>query len=77
MLVINSAPESATESIEKAIVDNRISVTDSFKNTSGKLVMVCDSEDSRERLKTAIESLGKNHRLRLLVSISNTRKKRS
>ena len=67
MLVINSAPESATESIEKAIVDNRISVTDSFKNTSGKLVMVCDSEDSRERLKTAIESTSETVEMKSLT----------
>ena len=56
MLVVNSTQDSDSESIEKLIVDNGIPVTKSYKNTSGKLVLECDTDDSREKLKTAIAS---------------------
>ena len=56
MLVVNSPESDNSESIEKAIIDNGIPVTKSYKNNLGKLVLVCDSDDSREKLKSAIAS---------------------
>ena len=56
VLLVNNIQESNNESIEKVIIDNGIPVTKSYKNNSGDLVLICDTADSRERLKTAIAS---------------------
>ena len=57
MLVVN---QGNSDSVEKAIVDNVIPVTKSFKNNSGDLVIVCDTQDSRDKLKNAIASTTEN-----------------
>ena len=42
--------------IEKAVMDNNIPLSDTYENKSGDLVIVCESEDARDKLKTAVES---------------------
>ena len=59
MLVLNNAQE-VNESVEKAIVENSIPVTKSFKNNSGKLVVVCDTQDSRDKLQNIIATSSGN-----------------
>ena len=42
--------------IEKAVMDNNIPLSDTYENKSGDLVIVCESEDARDKLKTAVKS---------------------
>ena len=63
MLVLNNSQE-VNVSVEKAIVENSIPVTKSFKNNSGNLVVVCDSEDSRDKLQSIIASTTENVEMR-------------
>ena len=59
MLVLNNAEE-VNETVEKAIIDNSIPVTKSFKNNTGGLVVVCDTIDSRDKLQRIMESTTEN-----------------
>ena len=59
MLVVNNA-QAVNESVEKAIVENSISVTKSFKNNSGNLVVVCDDQDSRDKLQNILATTTEN-----------------
>ena len=59
MLILNNS-QGTSETVEKAIVENNISVTKSFKNTSGNLVVVCDTTNSRDQLQQIIESTTDN-----------------
>ena len=59
MLVLNNEDE-INQSVEKAIVDNGIPVTKSYKNNSGKLVVVCESLESRNELERIIASSHEN-----------------
>ena len=43
--------------VEQAIMANNIPVTKSYKNKIGDLVLVCGKKDTRDQLKTAVESL--------------------
>ena len=43
--------------VEKAIMDNNISLQKSYTNKSGELVLVCDSKESRDNLSTIVESI--------------------
>ena len=60
MLVINNSNGSNNDSVEKAIVDNAIPVTKCYNNNSGDLVIVCDTLDSRDKLKDIISSTTEN-----------------
>ena len=51
MLILNKDKISASESIENVIYENKIPVTKTYTNSSGDVVMVCDSIESRDRLK--------------------------
>ena len=42
--------------VEKAIMDNNIPVSKSFRNKSGDLVVVLESEDKRNELKELVSS---------------------
>ena len=55
LLVVNNA-QAVNESVEKAIVENSISVTKSYKNNLGNLVVVCDNLDSRDKLQGILAS---------------------
>ena len=70
MLVINNTQDLNNESVEKAIVDNSIPVTKSFKNNAGDLFLVCDTPDSCDKLKDIIASITENIQVK-----SVTRKK--
>ena len=59
MLVLNDSQE-VNDSVERAIIENNIAVTKSFKSVSGDLVVVCNSTESRDQLKTIIESSTEN-----------------
>ena len=56
MLVLNKRGDENNSSIEKVILDNKIPVTKSYKNNEGDLVLVCDSENSRDKLQNMIKS---------------------
>ena len=43
--------------VENAIMNNNISVSRSYKNKTGDLVVVCESKDIRDELKTVIASM--------------------
>ena len=69
MLVVNNFDEdSNNETIEKVIVDNSIPVTKSYKNNAGDLVLVCDTQESREKLKSAIASSHNTVQMRSALS---------
>ena len=59
MLVMNASVE-VNETVEKAIVENGISVTKSYKNNSGELVVVCDNNNSRDKLQNIIATKDEN-----------------
>ena len=42
--------------IEKALIDNEIALSKSYKNKTGDLVLVCESEEARDRLKNLVEN---------------------
>ena len=42
--------------VEKAVVDNQISLSEAYTNKSGDLVLVCDSMEARDELKTLVQS---------------------
>jgi hypothetical protein len=46
--------ESNQTRIEKAIMDNNIPVSQSYKNKSGDTVIVCESKDTRDELKNLV-----------------------
>ena len=61
VLVINATPDSQknTENrnaIEKVVMDNGISLTETYENRSGNLVLVCESQEARDRLKNVVEN---------------------
>ena len=56
MLVLNNRGNENNSSVEKVILDNKIPVTNSYKNSDGDLVLVCDSVNSRDNLKSMIQS---------------------
>ena len=60
MLIINNVSQLDQDSLEKAIVDNEIPVTKSYKNNSGELVLGCDTPESRKKLKDIIASTVEN-----------------
>ena len=59
MLQLNDSQEMKA-SVERAIIDNNISVTKSFKDKTGDLIVVCDSSDSRDELQRIIQSNSEN-----------------
>ena len=63
ILVVNNAEE-INDSIEKAIVDNSIPVTKSYKNNAGELVVECESLDSRDQLQRLIATTNDNVEMR-------------
>ena len=68
MLVVNNMQDSSNGAIEKVIVDNGFPVTKSYKNNSGDLVLVCDTPDTREQLKSAIASSSDTLQMRSVSS---------
>lgn len=52
-------------SIEKAIVRNSIPVTKSYKNASNDLVLECDTQDTRKKLKTVVKSTSETLQLKM------------
>ena len=54
VLVVNNAGDANKDSVEKAIMDNAIPVTKTYINNAGDLVLVCDTTDSRDKLKEII-----------------------
>ena len=60
ILVVDNMQDVNNVSVEKAIVDNGIPVTKTYKNNKGSLVLVCDTPDSRDKLKQAIASTTDN-----------------
>ena len=61
VLVISNTQDSQknTENhntIEKALIDNEIALSKSYKNKTGDLVLVCESEEARDRLKNLVEN---------------------
>ena len=48
--------DSNQRKVERAIMDNNIHVSQSYKNKSGDLVIECDSEDTRDELKNIVAS---------------------
>ena len=61
VLVISntSDPQTDTENqniVEKTIIENQISLSQTYKNKSGDLVLVCDSEETRDELKNLVHS---------------------
>ena len=61
-----ASDETAFGSVEKAIIDNIIPVTKTFKNNSGDLVLVCENKDSRDKLKNIIASADENIKMKAL-----------
>ena len=59
MLVLDNSEE-INKSVEKAIMDNSIPVVKSYENNSGELVVVCDTEESRDKLQRIIASTDQN-----------------
>ena len=59
MLVMKDSVE-ASETVEKAILENGISVTKSFKSNSGELVLVCENKDSCDKLQNIISNTTEN-----------------
>ena len=59
MLQLNDSTE-INASVEKAIMDNNIPVTNTFKNKTGDLIVVCDTSDSRDELQRIIRSNTEN-----------------
>ena len=59
ILVLNDSQE-VNDSVEKAIIENSIPVTKSFKNKSGDLIVVCDTTDSRDQLQRIIQTNTEN-----------------
>ena len=60
VLVINKSDDTNKnienhEIIEKAVMDNDISLSKSYENETGDLVLVCESQEARDKLKTAVE----------------------
>ena len=51
MLIMKKGDPAANASIEDMIIENKMPVTKAFTNTSGDLVLVCDSVDTRDKLK--------------------------
>ena len=44
------------EAVEKVVMDSAISLSESYENRSGDLVLVCESQDARDKLKVLVES---------------------
>ena len=59
MLLLNNE-EGINNTVEKAIVENGIPVTNSYTNNSGKLVVVCENLESRNELQRIIASSNEN-----------------
>ena len=69
VLVINKATDSTinktnTKLIEKTVVDSRIPVKKAYKNKEGNLVVVCESEESRNSLKQKVSASNANIEMR-------------
>ena len=61
VLVISNTPDLQlnTENqniVEKTVIDNQISLSETYKNKSGDLVLVCDSTEARDELKNLVHS---------------------
>ena len=67
ILVVNKSQRLNNDSVEKAIVDNAIPVTKSYNNTSADLVIVCDTPDSRDKLKDIISSTTENIQMKFIT----------
>ena len=67
MLIINNICEADNDSVEKAIVDNAIPVTKSFKNNDGGLVLICETTDTRDKLKDIIASTNEDIQLKAVL----------
>ena len=64
ILVVDNIQNESSGTVEKAIVEHSIPVTKTYKNNSGGLVLVCDTQDSRDKLKDAIASTTENVRMK-------------
>ena len=67
LLVVSNVVEANSESIEKVIVEKGITVTKSYKNNTGDLVLECDTDDTREKLRTAVASTSDALQLKMLT----------
>ena len=59
MLLLNNE-EIVNNTVEKAIIEKGIPVTNSYTNKSGKLVVVCENVESRDELQRIIASSNEN-----------------
>ena len=62
VLIINKSLDSETdktnkEIVENAVIESRIPIKKSFKSMNGNLVVVCDSAESRDALKTQLSTV--------------------
>ena len=65
VLVVNKADDpgidrNITNDVENMVIESRIPVKKSFRNTNGNLVVVCESEESRDVLKEKVLALNDN-----------------
>ena len=65
VLVVNKADDpgidrNMTNDIENMVIESRIPVKKSFKDTNGNLVVVCESEESRDELKEKVLAVNDN-----------------
>ena len=70
VLVISKAIDDQAEklnmdAIEKVVIEHQKCVKKSFKNKNGNLVMVCNSEDMREKMKTEITGIVDDAQIRI------------
>ena len=61
VLVVGKSQDSEKETenhdiIEKAVMENHIPLSETYENKSGDLVIVCESKDARDKLKTVVEN---------------------
>ena len=69
VLIINKSLDSETdrankEMVESAVIENRIPIKKSFKSMNGNLVVVCESAESRDALKTQLATVDANMEMR-------------
>ena len=65
VLVINKANNPDVDKtnaivVENSVIESKIPVSKSYNDKSGNLVVVCDSAESRDRLKTQVSAVNKN-----------------
>ena len=53
-LIIKKSNEENQNKIKETLIQNKVQVTESFKNKEGDLVVTCETEEQRETLKTLV-----------------------